>query len=380
MDDPVARICGLLKVCREEALFYLEGFHWDLPSAIEACSKQTLPPLTFKPSPSYNKPDTPPQPPPLLHPLSIWPRRSPNHRPNLPPPEKREELIAQFNDTTGGRVTRENTVYYLAQFDWSVQRAVDHFFGLSDAPSMQETASFSYPGINIKRSSSSSHFAYLYSSVEALRGDSEEHNLDDLSSMESSQVNTRNSVESNQWQDSPAFQVEVESLESFREVAPEATTEEALKCLTDHRWNVAEAILSYYAKKSNEKDIHGTARPSQVDQNLKGNADDKDASMELYNVPITTQDSMIVGPRSARNTTVFTISLLDDDGYTLIPIEIPFRPDQTVGDIRDALEDFREEKRDYYFVSDNGEVYSDPNITVQTILADGYTTLRQLYF
>lgn len=43
MADPVTRICDELGVCREEALYYLEGFRWNLDSAMEACRSQTLP-------------------------------------------------------------------------------------------------------------------------------------------------------------------------------------------------------------------------------------------------------------------------------------------------------------------------------------------------
>lgn len=46
MADPVKQICDENEVCREEALFYLEGFEWDLDSAMEACRNKTLPPLT----------------------------------------------------------------------------------------------------------------------------------------------------------------------------------------------------------------------------------------------------------------------------------------------------------------------------------------------
>lgn len=45
MGDPLKQMWDELGVCTEEALFYLEGFRWDLNAATDACRSKTLPSL-----------------------------------------------------------------------------------------------------------------------------------------------------------------------------------------------------------------------------------------------------------------------------------------------------------------------------------------------
>ena len=97
MADPLKQICDELGVCTEEALFYLEGFRWDLNAATEACRSKTLP-------------------------------SSENER-TAAEEQRRNDKIARFVVATGATVKEAR--YYLSRENWNVDNACLSFLALS---------------------------------------------------------------------------------------------------------------------------------------------------------------------------------------------------------------------------------------------------------
>lgn len=111
MTDLARRICDELKVCREEAILYLEGFDWDLDAAMEACRSKNLNFPSLAVEPPAEKEES-----------------SPEVRSELPSTDShsRDELIAQFVSFAAGSDTQDATSY-LERSDWDLQRAVSQF-------------------------------------------------------------------------------------------------------------------------------------------------------------------------------------------------------------------------------------------------------------
>ncbi|XP_010469519.1 PREDICTED: uncharacterized protein LOC104749564 [Camelina sativa] len=110
---------------------------------------------------------------------------------------------------------------------------------------------------------------------------------------------------------------------------------------------------------------------SQVD----GKAVEEDSRTESFPDPVAFQDRIILGPRAARTTITITIILADGRS-----VNIPFRSNQTVRDIRDAIDELTPgSDRNYSLQSMAGVDYMDSNITVHEISAGRSTTLLQIY-
>lgn len=109
--------------------------------------------------------------------------------------------------------------------------------------------------------------------------------------------------------------------------------------------------------------------------NIKGKAVEEYSSTETFHDPVAIQDRIIVGPRAGRTTITITIVLADGGS-----VNIPFRSNQTVRDIRDAIDELTPyNDRDYFLQSMTGVDYMDSNITVHEISTGGSTTLLQIY-
>lgn len=100
--------------------------------------------------------------------------------------------------------------------------------------------------------------------------------------------------------------------------------------------------------------------------------------METFHDPLTIQDRTSVEHQVAPTTITLTIYL--HDGGSVIPVDIPFRSDQTVRDIRNAIDERTPDNdRDYYLQSVGGEDdCKDMNATVGKICKSGFTTLHQV--
>ena len=101
MADPLKLMFDELGVCTEEALFYLEGFRWDLNAATEACRTKTLP--------------SPAQPP-----------SSENQR-TAAEEQSRNEKIARFIDLSHGSASVADATKYLSDNNWSIEDAARAF-------------------------------------------------------------------------------------------------------------------------------------------------------------------------------------------------------------------------------------------------------------
>ncbi|XP_020873260.1 uncharacterized protein LOC9298937 isoform X1 [Arabidopsis lyrata subsp. lyrata] len=109
---------------------------------------------------------------------------------------------------------------------------------------------------------------------------------------------------------------------------------------------------------------------SQVD----GEGVEKDSSMETFPDHVAYQDMIVVGPQAAGSTITITIILANGR-----LVNIPFRSNQTVRDIRDAIDELTPDDDKDYFLRSGAEVdYMDPDITVHEI-STGDTTLLQIY-
>lgn len=98
-------------------------------------------------------------------------------------------------------------------------------------------------------------------------------------------------------------------------------------------------------------------------------------STELFDVPIGTEDRIIVEPRARRiiTATELTVELVNGSAITV-------RTGQTIRDICNAIEDTTpHDNIDYHFMCIHSEkVYKDLDTTVDEILSDGVTVLIQL--
>lgn len=114
MTDRARRIGDELRVCREEAIFYLEGFDWDLVAAMEACRSKTLnlPSLAVEPPPEKEKSSR-------SEVQSALPSTTTGS-------QSRNELIVQFINFAVGSDVQDATSY-LGRNDWDLDRAVLQF-------------------------------------------------------------------------------------------------------------------------------------------------------------------------------------------------------------------------------------------------------------
>ncbi|XP_023639515.1 uncharacterized protein LOC17887727 [Capsella rubella] len=160
-------ICKETGVCRYEALYYLQGFDWDLASALEACRNSTLPPLNAEslPKVSVNEGSVVPTSRPMvtnlrrriMNDLRIQPEQLPPKSDELSS-ELRAENIKSFCDVTNA--PPEVAEVYLGQCKWRVQDAINSFmdecFGNSNTQRISMGQSSSKSQFQASKSSSSS--------------------------------------------------------------------------------------------------------------------------------------------------------------------------------------------------------------------------------
>ncbi|XP_010509934.1 PREDICTED: plant UBX domain-containing protein 6-like [Camelina sativa] len=288
----VDTICNEIGVCRSEALYYLQGFDWDLASAMEACRKETLPPLKAKSLPvvSLNEVSVAPTSGPVVmnsrrisNTLRIQPEQLPPKEDELLSDTKAES-IKQFCEFT--RVAPGFAVSYLESCKWNVQNAIISFMEEPERIIPSETVT-----------------------SKALPSQSQ-------------------------------FQTSGSSSSSFINVDP-TETEASLEEASDESVPVAISPLA----------------SSQVDGNLKGSAVEEDSSTEAV--------------LAAPDTITTTIILLDG-----IEAKIPFRFDQTVRDIRNAIDALRPDASKNYDLM-SADSIEDLNTTVKK-LSKGSTSLVQV--
>ncbi|CAN8285230.1 unnamed protein product [Cochlearia groenlandica] len=282
MMDPVKIICDELKVSREEALYYLEGFNWELNPAIEACRTKTLPQIRAKSS--YAPPQSP-----------------------QTPPSTQPQLIASFCGLTGAET--EKAVATLDYFGWDVNTAAGRYL----------------EGFVVPPPPSSTNLNFSLDDIPPLTG----------------LVDTKI--------DWPNMYKSFESLTSSSSMGAYPTkTEKPLK----------EAAAEHISM-----DI-----PQIASLQVSGKAVEEDSYR-----------STTLGPKTAQTTTI-TLTIILADGGSGTEVELPFRSDQTVRDIREAIEE-RTSNNDgnYVLQSRLGDEYRDLTTTVLKLNTAGSTTLIQIF-
>ncbi|ESQ51893.1 hypothetical protein EUTSA_v10017579mg, partial [Eutrema salsugineum] len=118
------------------------------------------------------------------------------------------------------------------------------------------------------------------------------------------------------------------------------------------------------------------AIPGMGSSHVDGNAVEEVSSTETFPDPFAIQDRTIVGAPTAPTTITVSIVLADDGSGA--SIDLPFRSNQTVRDIRNAIDERTPENdRDYYLQSMTGVEYKDMDTTVHRINQGGSTILLQ---
>ncbi|KAG7568546.1 UBA-like superfamily [Arabidopsis thaliana x Arabidopsis arenosa] len=320
------RICSETGVCRDEALYYLESFDSDLATAIEACRSKTLPPLKVRSSPvvSVNEISAVPEwESPTARPLVMNSRRISNEMRIQP-----EQLPPKIEELSSG----------------------------SNAAKIKDFCDIvgTHPDVAV---------AYLdrckWHVQDAINYFMDEGELPTTGFSED--VTSNPPVPLIGLPSQSQFQASRSSSPSLMNIDP-TRTEESLRDGSDESVTVANLPMV----------------SSQVNNKLKGNAVEEDSCMETFHDPLTIQDRKSVGHEAAPTTITLTIYLTD--GGSVIPVDIPFRSDQTVRDIRNAIDERTPDNdRDYYLQSVGGEDdCRDMNATVGKICKSGFTTLHQV--
>ncbi|KAJ4891508.1 ubiquitin-associated (UBA)/TS-N domain-containing protein-related [Raphanus sativus] len=246
MTDHARRICDELKVCREEAILYLEGFDWDLDAAMEACRSKNL-----------NFP-------------SLAVESPPEKEESSPYSQSRDELIAQFVSFAVGSDTQDATSY-LERSDWDLQRAVSRFRDERRRPTAsQRKVNRKLGRLNMQRYLQDETSVAVGTLKELMRGEKVPKAIPPLVSSSHLKVQESTSlVQDGEEKLSPVkesasaealpssmmsssqpeeklSQWEEEGIKSFFKVAIGASREAAIACLSHSKWNQDDAISYFF--------------------------------------------------------------------------------------------------------------------------------------
>ncbi|KAL0863826.1 hypothetical protein Bca101_042944 [Brassica carinata] len=256
MTDRATRICDELRISREEAIFYLEGFEWDLDAAMEACRSKTL---NF---PSLTTVESPPE----KEESSSEVRSAP---PSTTDPQSINELIAQFYNFAVGPDLQDATSY-LERNDWDLQPAVSQFCDDRRSSPSQRKPNRKLGRLNSHQYLQDGTSAAVGTLMELMRQEQvpkaitplvsshlkvqESTSLvqdkeEKLSPVKESAEEVQSSMSSSQLMTSPEEQLsqwEEESIKSFFKVAIGASQEAAIACLSRCKWNQDDAISYFF--------------------------------------------------------------------------------------------------------------------------------------
>ncbi|KAL0722213.1 hypothetical protein Bca4012_036812 [Brassica carinata] len=372
MADPLKQMCEELGVCQEEALFYLEGFRWDLNAAMEACRSKTLPSPAQPPNEraaveERRRSNTPP----LAHDDHTKPgyKRgfSGNERsdlmqdvlskvPHTPPLELTQESIKRFRDVVS---------------EASPQAAIDCL-----------------TNCNGNLGEAVLYFCQVYNKknpTEWLSDETKEERIASFSSMsKSTRQVAKYCLEQNKWDIDQAlnfFFKHGDELISAMILSMMENTDPPLPSMGQSQFESSYVSsgpteTQRSLEEAGEGDvtvaIPGMAS-SQVDDGKA--AEEEGSSTETVPDPFANRDRTTVETQTAApGTIVMTITLASGTS-----LELPFRSDQTVRDIRNAIDQrYPDIDRGYVLRSMDGVDYMDWNITVHRVTAGGYTALYQI--
>ncbi|KAL0667001.1 hypothetical protein Bca4012_029705 [Brassica carinata] len=258
MTDRARRIGDELRVCREEAIFYLEGLDWDLDAAMEACRSKTLnlPSLAVEPPPEKEKSSRSE----VQSPLPSTTTGS----------QSRNELIVQFINFAVGSDVQDATSY-LERNDWDLDRAVLQFCDERRPTPSQRKVNRKLGRLNSQQYSQDDETsAAVGTLVELIREEQvpkaippmvsshmkvqESTSLvqdgeEKLSLVKESAEGTLSSVSSSQLTNAPEEQLsqwKEESIKSFFKVDIGASRDAAIACLSHCKWNQEDAICYFF--------------------------------------------------------------------------------------------------------------------------------------
>ncbi|KAL0863828.1 hypothetical protein Bca101_042946 [Brassica carinata] len=364
-------MCEELGVCQEEALFYLEGFRWDLNAAMEACRSKTLP----------------------------SPAQPPNERAAVE--ERRvNEKIMRFVEETGA--TAEEARHYLSRNNWNVENACSSF----RTPPLELTQE------SIKRFRDVVSEASPQAAIDCLTNCN--GNLGEAVLYFCQVYNKKNPTE---WLSDETKEERIASFSSMSK----STRQVAKYCLEQNKWDIDQA-LNFFFKHGDElisamilsmmentdpplpsmgqsqfESSYVSSGPTETQRSLEeageGDvtvaipgmassqvddgkaAEEEGSSTETVPDPFANRDRTTVETQTAApGTIVMTITLASGTS-----LELPFRSDQTVRDIRNAIDQrYPDIDRGYVLRSMDGVDYMDWNITVHRVTAGGYTALYQI--
>ncbi|EFH55687.1 hypothetical protein ARALYDRAFT_902370 [Arabidopsis lyrata subsp. lyrata] len=316
------RICSETGVCRNEALYYLESFDSDLATAIEACRSKTLPPLKVRSLPVVSVNDisaVPEWESPTARPLVMNSRRISNEMRIQP-----EQLPPKIEEQSSG-----SNAVKIKDFCDIVGAHPDVAVAYLDRCKWHVQEAINY---------------FMDEGIRPTTGFSED-------------VTSNPPVPLIGLPSQSQFQAFRSSSSSLMNIDP-TETEESLRESSDESVTIPNLPM--------------------VSSQVNGKAAEEDSSMETFHDPLTIQDRTSVEHQVAPTTITLTIYL--HDGGSVIPVDIPFRSDQTVRDIRNAIDERTPDNdRDYYLQSVGGEDdCKDMNATVGKICKSGFTTLHQV--
>ncbi|CAL9235334.1 unnamed protein product, partial [Arabidopsis halleri] len=304
--------------------------------------------------------------------------------PNLPVPlsQSNYERISSFSNVVGG-ATREEAIDCLKLCNWDVDRAVGFYmdrFSKAIAMSSKDNRGLPLPSIELpsqsqfqaslgyfKEGSTSSLMEVDRTESErSLQEAAEENPV--LHGFSEHEMSAEIAMSLKENRELPLPSIELPSQSQFQ-ASLGYLKEGSTSSLMEVDPTESERSLEEAGKENAAVAILGMAS-SQVD----GEGVEKDSSMETFPDPVAYQDRIIVGPRAAGTT--ITISIVLADGRL---VNIPFRSNQTVRDIRDAIDELTPDYDKDYILQSGAEVdYMDPDITVHEI-STGDTTLFQMY-
>uniref|UniRef100_M4CMU5 Uncharacterized protein n=1 Tax=Brassica campestris TaxID=3711 RepID=M4CMU5_BRACM len=339
MADPLKQICDELGVCKEEALFYLEGFRWDLNAAMEACRTKTLP----SPAPAQ-------------------PPSSENERTGAEE-QRRNDKIARVIVATGATVKEARS--YLSRENWNVDNVCLSFSGNEGPDTMHD----------------------IFSKVPPFHSTS-----------------TKLRIGSPPSASTPPLELKPESIKRFRNVVSDASSQAVIDCLNDCKGNAEHAIQYFYDVYSLKNETPPESLPDEIKEELMASFSSTTGEirqvakvyLEQYEWNLVVAvDSFFKHSDSDKQTSALnnrgpplpteTQKSLEEAGEgdadgIGTTLELPFRSNQTISDIRNAIDQrYPDNDRGYNLQSMDGVDYMDWNVTVYRVTRHDSRTLMQIY-
>ncbi|CAH8389308.1 unnamed protein product [Eruca vesicaria subsp. sativa] len=319
-----------------------------------------------------------------------------------PPLELKEESINKFLEILS-EATSQDAIYCLNKRKGNVEDAVGYFYG---------DYSKSRPGIATAQvvKNFSGRVVDKDSSTESPQRIPEAKTLVTSSQVEES----GNPTETLPLKEEESGEVNEEHIGTFVKMTG-ASREDAIANLEHFKWNVNQAVefykengysaelisaLSFSLTENKDPPLPSMGTQSQLDASSgpmetessleKGGEGDvtvanpgmakahvKGKAVEEGSSAGASRDRTTVETQTAPSTIVMTISLADGRGTEL---ELPLRLNQTIRDIRNAIDQrYPDNDRSYYLQSIGGEVYMDWDTTVDRVSTGGCRVLLQTY-